>query len=114
MEDRIIISILLDLYGNLLTNKQKNIMELYFNEDLSLSEIAEINDTSRQATYDLIKRCHKMLYDYEEKLHLHKKNIDKENHIKEIFSEIDYILNEIDNKEVQKKLINIKNSLADI
>lgn len=73
MEDRFKISILLDHYGPLLTEKQLDIMSLYYNEDLSLAEISEINKTSRQAIYDLIKRCCKQLLVYEKKLELMKK-----------------------------------------
>ena len=73
MEDRFKISILLDHYGPLLTEKQLDIMSLYYNEDLSLAEISEINKTSRQAIYDLIKRCCKQLLVYEKKFELMKK-----------------------------------------
>lgn len=81
MEDRVEISLLMDLYGPLLTDKQKNIMELYYDEDLSLAEIAELNSTSRQAIHDLIKRCYKQFLSYESKLKLLKSSLEKEEKI---------------------------------
>lgn len=82
MEDRVEISLLMDLYGPLLTEKQYKIMELYYNEDLSLAEIAELNNTSRQAIHDLIKRCYKQFLSYESKLNLLKKVLIKKNNYK--------------------------------
>ena len=49
MEKKVEISILLEIYGNLLTEKQKEYMNYYYNEDLSLSEIAENDGITRQA-----------------------------------------------------------------
>lgn len=78
MEDRVEIALLMDLYGSLLTEKQRDIMDLYYNDDLSLAEIAEINKTSRQAIHDLIKRCYKQLLSYESKLNLLQKSVSRE------------------------------------
>lgn len=61
---------LLDAYENLLTDKQKEIMSLYFKEDFSLSEISETLNISRAAVNDHVKRSEKILLDYEKKLHL--------------------------------------------
>ena len=52
---------LLDLYKDLLTNKQQEVMDMYFLYDLSLSEIAEDTNTTRAAVFDLIKRTTKTL-----------------------------------------------------
>lgn len=88
MEDRVEISLLMDYYGPLLTEKQKSIMELYYNEDLSLAEIAELNNTSRQAIHDLIKRCYKQFLAYESKLNLLEKSLEKEKKISKFLDEV--------------------------
>ncbi|MEF9917470.1 MAG: DNA-binding protein [Lachnospiraceae bacterium] len=63
-------ALLYDFYGELLTNHQKNIYEQFIQEDLSLSEIGVNEGISRQGVHDLIKRCNKILEEYEAKLHL--------------------------------------------
>ena len=63
-------SMLYDFYGELLTEHQKNIYEDVIINDLSYSEIARLNGISRQGVYDMIKRCDKILEDYEDKLKL--------------------------------------------
>lgn len=63
-------AMLYDFYGELLTEHQKNIYEDVVNNDFSISEIAQENGISRQGVHDLIRRCDRILKDYEEKLHL--------------------------------------------
>ena len=64
------LSLLFDFYGELLGEHKKQIFEDYVLNDLSLGEIAESAGISRQGVHDLIKRCDKILNDYEAKLHL--------------------------------------------
>jgi len=64
------IAMLYDFYGKLLSLKQQKIIELYYLEDLSLSEIGENLEISRQGVHDTLKRSEKALYAYEEKLKL--------------------------------------------
>lgn len=78
----------MDYYGSLLTDKQRDIMEWYYNDDLSLAEIAEVNKTSRQAIHDLIKRCYKQLLSYESKLNLLQKSINREHEIISFLEEL--------------------------
>jgi predicted DNA-binding protein YlxM (UPF0122 family) len=80
---------LFDFYGRLLTDKQQDIVELYFNHDLSLGEIAEINGISRQAIHDIIKRAEATLEDYEEKLGMVKKYLHDQELLQEIFNLLD-------------------------
>lgn len=63
-------ALLYDFYGNLLTEKQKEYIELYYNNDLSMGEIAEELAVSRQAVHDNLKRAEKSLEEYETKLGL--------------------------------------------
>ncbi len=59
---------LMDFYGSLLTEKQRNAMELYYYDDLSLSEIAEHTCTTRQGVHDSLKRAETYLDELENKL----------------------------------------------
>ncbi|HAY1581552.1 TPA: putative DNA-binding protein [Staphylococcus aureus] len=64
---------LFDFYQSLLTNKQRNYLELFYLEDYSLSEIADTFNVSRQAVYDNIRRTGDLVEDYEKKLELYRK-----------------------------------------
>lgn len=73
MDKKLIISLLLDFYGQLLSKKQFEIMGYYYNDDLSLSEISGIVGITRQGVHDTIKRSEQFLEDLEEKLGLYGK-----------------------------------------
>ncbi len=64
---------LLDCYGELLTDRQKEIMELYFQADLSLSEIQEELGISRSAIQNALKKSIDLLLEYEDRLHILKR-----------------------------------------
>ena len=70
MEKLAEMALLADFYGPLLTEKQRNVWDLHYQQDLSLAEIAEMEHISRQAIHDLIKRTERILAEYEEKLGL--------------------------------------------
>ena len=66
-EDRLMRSMLFDFYGDLLTDKQRECFHLCYDEDLSLSEIAEQRDISRQAVWDNIRHAEAAMREYERK-----------------------------------------------
>ncbi len=67
------ISFLLDFYGDMLTEKQREVIEFYYNDDLSLSEIADNEGITRQGVRDSIKRAEAQLLDMEQRLGLAKR-----------------------------------------
>lgn len=83
MNERDYIIILYDYYGCLLSDKQRSYFEAYYFDNLTLSEISENEDVSRNAIHKMIKNVESKLIWYEEKLHLYT----KENRIKEILDE---------------------------
>jgi len=85
MEEIIYLNNLYDLYGELLTDKQRDYFEDYYQNNLTLSEIASNNGVSRNAIHKQVKETVKYLKNYEEKLKLFEKN----GKIMEIISEID-------------------------
>ena len=70
MDSKLEISLLYDFYKELFNDSQQQVVELYINDDLSLSEVAEILKISRQGVRDSLNRATKKLRDYENKLHL--------------------------------------------
>lgn len=75
MDKNVEICLLLDFYGNLLTDRQREIMTLYYEDNLSLAEAAVELNISKQGVADSIKRSEKILYETEEKLQLLKQHL---------------------------------------
>lgn len=73
--DRTYLTTLFEYYGNLLTEKQSEVVNLYYMEDFSMTEIAEITDTSKQAVSNLLKRSEETLLRYENSLHIANKSM---------------------------------------
>ena len=110
MEKNIKISILLDIYGKLLTQKQRELLNDYYNNDLSLSEIAENENITRQAVRDNLKKGENKLFEYEEKLEYMKKTEIQKEKINSIISDIEK-LKKSNLEIIYKELENIKNNV---
>ena len=108
MENSVKISILLEIYGGLLTEKQYSLLDDYYNKDLSLSEIAENQEITRQAVRDNLKKGENNLLEYEKKLKLMKKFEMQKKELQEILNEITEI--EV-SKEVKQKLESLKKKI---
>ena len=111
MEKNVEISMLCQIYGKLLTKKQYEFLNDYYNNDFSLSEIAENNNITRQAVRDIIKKGEKKLFEYEEKLLFMKKTLNQERKIQEVLSELTKIQNDYSDKQVATILDSIKKEL---
>ncbi len=111
MEKNVEISILCDLYGKLLTDKQFELLNDYYNNDLSLSEIAENNSITRQAVRDIIKKGEKKLFEYEEKLLFMKRMSNQEKTIEHVLSELTKIEKTSSDKKVAQILESVKKEL---
>lgn len=96
MNEREYLIILYDFYGELLSDKQREYFEDYYFNNLSLGEISENEDVSRNAVHKSIKKVESELYNYEEKLGLYKKA-----------EELDVIANEIKDEDLKERIKNI-------
>ena len=111
MEKNVKLSILCELYGKLLTKKQYEFLNDYYNNDLSLSEIAENNNITRQAVRDNIKKGEKKLFEYEEKLLFMKRMFNQEKKIEKVLSELTKIQKDSSDKKIASILESIKKEL---
>ena len=111
MDRKVEISMLCQIYGKLLTEKQLNIMDNYYNLDLSLSEIAENEGITRQAVRDIIKKGENKLFEFEEKLLIMKKTLNQEKQIQNIIEELNKIKENSSDKKINKIISNVTKEL---
>lgn len=95
MLKKVEIGLLNDYYGGLLTEYQTRVLGMYYDEDLSLAEIAELEGVSRQAVQDVIKRSSEKLIDFEDRLGLVEK-------ISKVISNIEQVIVSVDTETAQK------------
>ncbi len=110
-------SYLLDIYGGMLTDKQREMLEFYYNDDLSLSEIAANEGISRQGVRDSIKRGEEALLELEEKIGVTRIALTNEALLSQIIAKCDEIIADCKGytttKSVIEKLEGIKASITD-
>ena len=111
MEKNVKLSILCQLYGKLLTEKQYELLNDYYNNDLSLTEIAENNGITRQAVRDNLKKGEKKLFEYEEKLLFMKRTLNQEKKIQKVLDELTKIQSDYSDNQIASVLENIKKEL---
>ena len=112
MEKNVEMGMLLDIYGSMLTKKQYELLNDYYNNDLSLSEIAENENITRQAVRDNLKKGEKKLFEFEEKLKVMKKQLDQEEKIASIVSNINKLDENSTDEEVVEILEYVKRNLS--
>lgn len=105
-------AILIDFYGEMLTEKQRAFLEYYYNDDLSLSEIAENEGITRQGVRDAIKRAEAQMIDMEERLGMAKRFSELSDGLKDIIEYsnkiTEYNLHHGLSKEINDMSLNIK------
>ena len=111
LEKKVEISMLWQIYGKLLTEKQYEYIDYYYNNDLSLSEIAENDSITRQAVRDIIKKGERKLFEYEEKLLFMKKTINQEQKIQQVLWNLTKIQKDSSDKQISSILEEIKKEL---
>ena len=91
MANNIEITLLLDLYGETLTPKQRDYLNFYYNDDLSLSEIAEREGISRQGVRDSLRKAEVQLQEYENALGMVEKRLKLEKCLRVLMQDVEHL-----------------------
>ena len=103
---------LLQIYGAMLTEKQYGLLDDYYNNDLSLSEIAENYDITRQAVRDIIKKGENKLFELEEKLSFMEKTVKQERKLQRILEELSKIEDTSSDRKIEKISNHVREELS--
>ena len=107
MDTNVRMNWLLDFYGAMLTERQKTVMEMHYSDDLSLSEISETLNITRQAVHDSVKRAESTLINLEEKLGLLKRYFDIGKKIEELKEKAEIIKGQKLYSEIYKDIADL-------
>lgn len=113
-EKNLSISLLLDFYGDILSERQNEMLNMYFNEDCSLSEVAESFSISRQGVRSVLKKCENTLLEMENKLGLAARFIKMRDESSKIALELESINSTINNEDISSKIHNLIAKIKDM
>ena len=113
-EKNLNISILLDFYGDILTERQKEMLDMYYNNDLSLAEIAQNFDISRQGVRSVLKKAENIIVEMEEKLKLAARFVEVQEKSETIATSLSELNREINDKSVSEKISDIINQIKEL
>ena len=110
MDNLLFLSVLFEYYGNLLTDRQYEICDMYINQNLSLGEISYVLGISRQGVRDGLVKAEKLLIYYEDKLKLS----DKNNKLSQMLDNIQVLLNNVGDRKIAGEIVKITNQISDL
>ncbi len=111
-EKNLLLPCLLDIYGALLTDRKRELLDYYYEEDYSLSEISELTGISRQGIRDSIKKSEAELLDFESRLHLYEKKKAMATITADTRQSVDSLLQKASSDELSALLIGVSARLA--
>ena len=117
MEEKVLEQLRFDFYGELLSDRQKTILDYYYNDDYSLAEIGDILGITRQGIYDAFKRSKKLMAEYEDKLGLVARYDRSRVLLTEITSEISKLLKDkrvSDNPDILAEIKTLKEDIEEV
>lgn len=113
-EKNLNISLLLDFYGDILSERQRDMLDLYYNDDYSLAEIAQSFSISRQGVRSVLKKGETILIDMEKKLNLASRFISVQENSTKIAEKLEKINQTINNPEISKEIYSLIDEIKEM